>query len=227
MEYDQIVHDTSALDNAMKVARDRDRMGAQSVLNRSRAALLGSSIPLALIAGVAFVGAASAAAWIMRPHFDFQTVVIDVPKLVERDVEVPKLVERPVEVPRAAPGPLSDATPLPPKTPHRAESRFIDRPDYQSADFKGRIVRSDENELKFEDGKKLYPALMNSAGEPVRDDSGGVETDVEHRYETDRFIGDYAYCNKTVRHPDLWDCFVNHNGVVQSIPSATYDGRKV
>jgi hypothetical protein len=47
--------------------------------------------------------------------------------------DIPKLIEKPVEVSRPAQGPLSET--LPPKTPDRAEQKFINRPDYQAADF--------------------------------------------------------------------------------------------
>jgi hypothetical protein len=246
VDYDQVNHDTSALDDAMKAARDRDRMGAQANLTRARASLLGASVFPALIAGTAFVGAACAAAWIMRPHFDFHTVLIDVPKLVEKqvdvpkfvdkEVEVPKFVERTVEVPKfveklvetrkaneePTPGPISEA--LPPKTPDKAEQKFITRPDYQSADFKGRIVRSDYNELKFEDGKQFFPALFVN-GQPQYDSNGNIVRDYSIKDDVDRFIGDYAYCNWSKVYAQITDCWVIHNDLVQRILQVPYSGR--
>jgi hypothetical protein len=159
MEYDQINHDTSALDAAMKAAEARNTMAAQADLNRSRGTLLLKSAPVAAIAGLAFIGAASAAAWIMRPHFDFHAIQIDVPKLVEKEVDAPKLMERPVEIPKLVERsveipklierpveipkpPVASTIPLPPKTPDKQEKKFLDRPDYKSADVKGRIVQS-------------------------------------------------------------------------------------
>jgi hypothetical protein len=46
MEYDQITHDTSHLDDAMRVVRERERMGARSMLNGSRAKLLAPAFRL-------------------------------------------------------------------------------------------------------------------------------------------------------------------------------------
>jgi hypothetical protein len=247
MEYDQINHDTSAIDAAMKAARDRDLMGARNVLNASRARLLLSSIPVALIAGTMFIGAAAASAWIMRPHFDFHTVSIDVPKLVEkqvdapklvsRDVEIPKLVERTVDIPKlveqpidaprmteqTAPGPLSET--LPPKSPDKAEKKFISRPDYQSADFRGRIVPPEYNELKFEDGKQFWPVLFVN-GQPQVDGAGNYIHDYTQKYEVDPFMGDYAYCNRNKSHTQLVDCWVIHNDRVQLISWVPYAGRR-
>jgi hypothetical protein len=235
MEYDQINHDTSAIDAAMKAARDRDLMGARSALNGSRAKLLFSSIPAALIAGTMFIGAAAASAWIMRPHFDFKTVEIDVPKLVEkqvdapklvdreveipklveRDIEVPKLVEKPVEIPqRPAPGPLAE---LPPKTPDKAETAFINRPQYVSADFKGRIVRSFDSDLHFDSGRYFFPVKLDSDGKVLRDENGQASRDPNWKYDSDAFVGDYGYCNRT-KEQDLWDCYVIHDDVVRPVP---------
>jgi hypothetical protein len=227
MDYNQIVHNTDALDDAMKAARDRDRMQAQAVLNGSRGTLLLKSVPVAAIAGLAFIGAASAAAWIMRPHFDFHTVNIDVPKLVEKPVEVPKLVEREVIIPKlverpveaATPprGPTADAAPLPPKTPDRAEQKFIDRPDYRSAELKGRIVKSFDNGLHFDDGQSFVPSKMEN-GRAVRDATGQPVSDPTKMYESDPFIGDYGYCDLVPAETELYHCSVIHNDVVQAIP---------
>jgi hypothetical protein len=239
VEYDQIIHNTSALDDAMKAARDRDRLVAQSILNRARATLVSASIPLALIASVAFVGAACAAAWIMRPHFDFHTVAIDVPKLVEKQVDAPKIVERMVEVPRLVEIPVevpklmekpvgfpSGSQALPPKTPDTAERHFINRPDYVSADYHGRLVPPDENEVKFEDGNKFVPTY-DVNGVPQLGSSGEFIIDHSQKFDVDRYIGDYAYCNKAQEHPILVKCWVIHNDIVQPILKAPYSAPKL
>jgi hypothetical protein len=246
MDYDHIEHDTSALDEAMKAARDRDRMGAQSLLNRSRAVLLGSAIPVALIAGLTLIGAAAASAWIMRPHFDFHTVNIDVPKftekevavpkLVEREVEIPKLVEREVVVPRGSVGPKAPSpTPepqasnaplpkveadknmpapqiLPPKTPDKEENKFLDRPDYKSADVKGRIVRSYDNGLHFETGDEFYPSYGDR-----RDGKPDYNPDLQA--DSDPFIGDYGYCNHNGTTGHFY-CYVIDDDVVKAVPTS-------
>jgi hypothetical protein len=138
---------------------------------------------------------------------------VEIPKLVERTVEVPKLVEKPVEVPRPVPGPLAEA--LPPKTPDRAERRFINRPDYQSADFKGRLVPPDENEVKFDNGKKFYPVHIVN-GEPTD------QTDYSIKNDVDGYIGDYAYCNHDPKKPNFYFCWVIHNDVVKLIERKPY-----
>jgi hypothetical protein len=237
MDYDHIEHNTTAIDDAMRSSQERIRMAARSDLNRTRAGLLISGVPTALIAGCALVGAASAA--IMRPHFDFHDIVIDVPKLTEKPFDLPKPVEKPFDLPvpvakpfdlpvqvakqngapgpetpkpvepPKAPGPTADATPLPPKTPDNQEKKFLDRPDYKSADVKGRIVKSLDNGLHFDTGKEFYPSHSDA--------NGGWSFNPELQADSDPFIGDFGYCNHNAA-ADAFHCYVIHDDVVQPIP---------
>jgi hypothetical protein len=208
-------------------------MAARSDLNRTRAGVLMSGVPMALIAGLALIGAAASAAWIMRPHFDFRPIEIDVPKLVEKQFDLPKPVDKPFDLPvpvakpfdlpvpvakptaapKPAPGPVASAAPLPPKTPDKEERKFIDQPDYKSADHKGRIVKSFDNGLHFDNGTSFYPAKIGPDGK-LMDNLDKID-------ESDPFIGDYGYCNEV--HDEgapagVYYCFVIHNDEVQRVP---------
>jgi hypothetical protein len=239
MDYDHIEHDTRAVDDIMRTANERARMAAKGNLNRTRAGLLLSGVLMAAIAGLALVGAAASAAWIMRPHFDFHTVNIDVPRLHEKEIEVPKLVEREVVIPIPKlvwqevdipipklierevdiPIPKLVAPPLPPKTPDRAERKFRDQPDYQRASVKGRVIKSYDNRLHFDNGSVFWPAQMRPDGKAVRDPSGHAVEDPSLKIESDEFIGDYGYCNYNASETDLVDCYVIHNDVVRKVPT--------
>jgi hypothetical protein len=272
MEYDHIIHNTSALDDAMKAASERERMDARSRLNRTRAGLLLSGTPLALIAGLALVGAAAAAAWIMHPHFDFHDVVIEVPKLTVKPFDLPKPVEKqfdlpvpmgkpfdlpipvarpteahkPASPPTPGSGPVAknelsptpptfspfrpeknepsqqtphpDAAPLPPKTPDQAEQKFLDRPDYKSARLKGRIVKSYDDGLHFDNGSAGWPVKNDDNGKAVRDANGKVMLDPSLHVDSDPYVGDYGYCNLTPGEPDVFDCYAIHNDQVVELP---------
>jgi clan AA aspartic protease (TIGR02281 family) len=262
MEYDHVIQNTSALDDAMRTSQERMRMAARSELNRTRSGVLLSGVPMALIAGAALVGAASAAAWIMRPHFDFKTIEITTPKIVEKEIEVSKPVDKPFDAyrpvdkpfelpvpvakpfsPLAAPsGPSASAggagggsgggagaggagaggstvAALPPKTPDKSERKFIERPDYKSADAKGRIVKSTDTGLHFDNGSVFWPLKSNAAG-VERDAVGHVIPDPNYKVESDPFIGDYGYCNMTGPAKDVFACYAVHDDVVRQIKVA-------
>jgi hypothetical protein len=126
----------------------------------------------------------------MRPHFDFHTIQIEVPKLTEKSFDLPKPVEKPFDLPKPVdkpfnlpmpvegpPGPTADASPLPPKTPDSEEKKFINRPDYQSADVKGRIVRSFDNGPPYQgrsSGRRVLPQPEVGPGRALKALQGGV-----------------------------------------------------
>jgi hypothetical protein len=185
----------------------------------------------------------------MRPHFDFHTVQIDVPKmvekevaapklvekeveipkLVEREIEVPKLIERPVQAPKPpptpAPGPLADQhmpqpQQLPPKTPDKQEQTFVNQPDYKSADVKGRIVRSFDGTLHFDNGSSFFIGKRGPDGKFIHDADGNGIRDPDWEDDSAPFVGDYGYCNGTDE--DGFQCYAIHNDVVQRlIPKRT------
>jgi hypothetical protein len=237
MDYDQITHDTSALDEALRGSQERQRMAAMSALNRTRAGLLMSAVPATVVAGLALVGAASAAAWIMRPHFDFHDVVIDVPKPHEVTIDVPKLHEAPfdlpvpikkpfdlpvpIEKPLVAPNPpakpgapnspvaahspaMGPDSPYVAKTPE--EKKFVAKPAYKDAAYRGRIVKSrDGHVLSFEDGKDFHPAHWDDAANKVVDDP-------DQTILSDPYVGDLGMCLRERVHTEMWACTAMHNG---------------
>jgi hypothetical protein len=102
------------------------------------------------------------------------------------------------------------AASLPPKTPDPEEQQFVNRSGYKSADVKGRIVKSFDNGLHFDNGKEFYPSR--------EDGHGGREFDPNLQADSDQFVGDFGYCNGT--HETGYECYVIHNDVAQLIPQS-------
>ena len=61
---------------------------------------------------------------------------------------------------------MGPESPYAAKTPE--ENKFVDQPEYKTATYHGRIVKSrDGHELSFEDGKDFHPGPLGR-GEPDR-----------------------------------------------------------
>jgi Aspartyl protease len=96
------------------------------------------------------------------------------------------------------------------------ERDFLDRPEYKSAEYKGRLVADADGYIRFDTGKYFHPTKPNAAG--LLDlDSGAM-------YDTTPYLGNLAYCNaipgsevRTVSHTPLMDCQVIHKDVVISL----------
>jgi hypothetical protein len=75
---------------------------------------------------------------------------------------------------REVPAPPIVKSDMGPRAPYAAktpeENRFVDKPEYKNATYRGRIVRSrDGHELSFEDGMDFHPAHWDdAAGKMVR-----------------------------------------------------------
>jgi hypothetical protein len=87
-----------------------------------------------------------------------------------------------------------------PKTPE--EKKFVEQPQYQSATYHGRTVKSvDGRAISFADGLSLWPAHWD--GIKVVDDEDAA-------FDTNNLIGDLAMCTKNEH--QLWRCTAMHQG---------------
>jgi hypothetical protein len=94
------------------------------------------------------------------------------------------------------------------------EHDFVTRPEYESAEYKGRLVADADGLIRFDTGKTFFPSKLNPA-------TGLLEQDGEAMYNTTPYLGDLAYCNaipntetKTANHQGLVNCLAIHNDVV-------------
>ena len=87
-----------------------------------------------------------------------------------------------------------------PTTPE--EKKFVDQPEYQSAIYRGRIVKSrDGKEISFADGQDVHPAHWDGAK---------VVFDPDASFTTDPYVGDLGECT-TDKH-GMWFCKALHDG---------------
>ena len=118
--------------------------------------------------------------------------------------------------PAAAPAPLPAAPAASnpsssPTTP--AEQKFVERPEYNTAPYKGRIVKSvDGRALSFDDGKDFWPAHLDDATRKIVDDP-------DDAVDSAPYVGDLGFCRPQQRNAELWDCFALHDGQQVEIPN--------
>ena len=110
-----------------------------------------------------------------------------------------------------------------PQSPYAArtpdENKFVDQPEYKTAKYHGRIVKSrDGHELSFEDGMDFHPAHWDDATRKIVWDP----TDV---IASDPYIGDLGMCVPEKGHTGMWDCTTMHNGRVVQVTGPTLDQR--
>jgi hypothetical protein len=135
---------------------------------------------------------------IPTPNVTLRPVEIDVPRIVPRDVQVDHFVPHDVQVDI----PRIEAAPTTPE-----ERAFTARPEFQSAQFKGRLTADPDGLIRFDDGSVFVPAVRDRASKkPVRDFSSG--------YLTRKYWGDLAFCNALSTGEGLFECLVIHDGVV-------------
>jgi hypothetical protein len=158
---------------------------------------------------------------------------VEVPKLVYRDAPVDHVIPHdvtvnnliphdvPIDIPRIVAAPASPpvaAKPAPPKpvsgpdSPYAArtpdERKFADQPEYKTAKYHGRIVKSrDGHELSFEDGMDFHPGHWDDATREIVWDPTNVIL-------SDEFVGDLGMCVPQKGHAGMWDCTALHNGQV-------------
>src|ERR1700722_10768790 len=194
-----------------------------SFMASRRRAMFFHSVWKPMLAGA--VGAAIMAAtvigsvWVILPKISTREVVVD--HVIQHDVPfenhtpqdkpfdnyVPhdKPFDLPVPMPKPqasakliAPPDMGPQSPYAAKTPD--ENKFVDKPEYKTAKFHGRIVKSrDGHELSFEDGTNFWPCHWDDA-------TGKVVNDPDHVIPSDQFIGDLGMCVPNKAHPIMWDC---------------------
>ena len=203
------IHDMSRIDSFM--ASRRRAMFFHSVWKPMLAGAVGAAIMSAAVIG---------SVWVVLPKITTHDVVVDhvvvhdvpfdnhVPQPKPFDLPVPQ--PKPFDLPAPGPKPVADAapptmgpdSPYAPKTPE--ERKFTQQPEYKTADYHGRIVKSkDGSALTFEDGQSFSPAHL--------DPSGTVIHDPDKAYDSDQFIGDLGMCVKD-KNDKLWTCTASHNG---------------
>ena len=118
-------------------------------------------------------------------------------------------------------GPVSEAQSKPvqsrpdtsgrPTTPE--EKKFTEKPDYRSATYRGRIVKSwDGRALSFNDGQNFWPAHLDDATRKAVDD-------LDDAVDSGPYVGDLGFCRPQQRNAELWDCFALHDGQQVEIPN--------
>jgi hypothetical protein len=119
---------------------DRSRVDAYAAVRR-RAMLLHSAWR-PMLAGAAGAALVIGAVWVATPKFSVREVVVDhyVPRDIPFDNHVPQ--DKPFDnyVPRLTPGPVAANPPDAPRSP--AEKKFVNKPEYKDAVYRGRITSS-------------------------------------------------------------------------------------
>lgn len=136
-----------------------------------------------------------------------KVVTVEVPKIVEK--EVLKVVEVPTQQPQ--PLPAAKATPAPKVGDHLTDAEFENNPEFQSAEFRGRITGIRSGRIYFSTGNSL--AIMNRQGNPTNTPT------------TDALNGNLAYCAQRgafLNGKDRWRCHMNRNNTVVNLIDAIH-----
>ena len=96
-----------------------------------------------MLAGAVGAALVVAAVYVTLPKFSVREVVVD--HVVPKDVQVGHVVTRDVSVNNIIP---KDVTIEIPKFVTKAEHDFISRPEFESAQFKGRLVEDPEGRIR-------------------------------------------------------------------------------
>ena len=206
-----------------------DMSRVNSFMASRRRAMIFHSVWKPMLAGAAGAALVVGAVWVATPKFVFHD--IEVPRVTMKDITVDHVVPRDVPVdhvvphdvpvdrlapPAPAPKPVASAPPVVgPEAPYAAktpdENKFVDKPEYKTAQYHGRIVKSvDGRALSFEDGKNFSPAKLDRSGKPV--------DDPDSANDSDELIGDLGMCVESEDPTDhgMWLCSAMHNG--QEVP---------
>jgi hypothetical protein len=204
-----IVHDESEVTRLQDFYARQRELEARAI---ARAAVLHASWR-PLLAGAIGAALVVAAVYVTLPKFSVREVTVD--HIVPHDVEVPHIILKDVEVqgPRASakhPAPnMGPQAPYAAKTPD--ENKFVEQPEYKTAKYHGRIVKSrDGHELSFEDGMDFHPGHWDDA-------TGKIVWDPTNAILSDELIGDLGMCVPQKGHPGMWDCTALHNGQVITV----------
>jgi hypothetical protein len=163
--------------------------------------------------------------WAILPKISTREVVIDhviqhdvpfdnhVPQDKPFDNYVPHDMRFDLPVPQAStpPKPVASAPPdMGPQSPYAAktpeENKFVDKPEYNSAAYHGRIVKStDGRALSFADGQSFSPGHWDPSTQKS-------VSDPNKAFDSDAYIGDLGMCVPESDHKELWECTAMHNG---------------
>jgi hypothetical protein len=195
-----IIHDDSEVTRLQDFYARQRELEARAI---TRAAVLHAAWR-PLLAGAIGAALVVAAVYVTLPKFGVREVTVD--HIVPHDVEVPHIILKDVEVQGRHPAPdIGPQAPYAAKTPE--ENKFVDKPEYKNATYRGRIVKSrDGRELSFEDGKDFHPAHWDNA-------TGKMVYDTDQTIISDEFVGDLGMCTPEQGHDGMWDCVAMHNGV--------------
>ena len=185
---DDEIHDTSRVD-AFMAARRR--------------AMVLHAVWRPMLAGAAGAALVIAAVWVTLPKVSYRE--IEVPKVTMRDVTVPNIVTRDVQVDHVVP---HETVIEIPKIVTKAEHEFISRPEFLTAQFKGRLVADPEGRIRFDSGDVFVPVKYDVA-------SGRLTQDFDAMYVTEPYWGDWAFCNSIPASDHQFKCLaIDHDVVV-------------
>jgi predicted aspartyl protease len=210
------IHDMSRVDSFM--ASRRRAMFFHSVWKPMLAGAVGAALMTAAVIG---------SVWVILPKISTREVVVD--HVIQHDVPfdnhtpqdkpfdnyVPhdKPFDVPKPTPQAALPPPQTAESAPPATP--AEKKFVSRPEYESAEFKGRLVYDKDGYIRFDNGRFFVPPTHDKNGMAVEDDYSTPDPD--SMYDTAPFWGDLAFCNKIPAKKYQMKCLVIHNDMISDL----------
>jgi len=101
----------------------------------------------------------------------------------------------------------------------RAERDFISRPEFETAQFKGRLIEDPDGLIRFDSGSVFVPTRYD----PL---SGHMVQDHDALYETKPYWGDWAFCNSIPGGEHLFKCLaIDHDAVVDLATTHRMKGR--
>lgn len=115
---------------------------------------------------------------------------------------------------KEVPGPERVVTKEVPVFVTKAEHDFVSRPEYESAQFKGRLIADPDGQIRFDTGSVFVPVKPDPA-------SGHWVQDPDAMYEVTRFLGDWAFCNEIPASDHRFKCEAIDHDVIVDL-STTY-----
>ena len=219
------IHDMSRVDSFM--ASRRRAMFFHSVWKPMLAGAVGAAIMTAAVIG---------SVWVILPKISTREVVVEhvIQKDVPFDNHVPQEKpfdnyvphSKPFDVPAPTPKPVAAAPPdMGPQSPYAAktpeENKFVDKPEYKDAAYRGRVVKSKNGrDLDFADGNRFNAVGWDNATQKAVPDPSAV-------INSDPFVGDLAMCVVSNKDQNMWTCTALHDGkevVIRYKPRGTSAG---
>ena len=196
--------DIEALDAHFAKRRD-DELAATMAAEAAKTDVARSAARATLVkrAGVAtLLGGVGLGAALFGGSFLLKPKIVTVEKLTERIIERP--VDRVVEkiVTKEVPGPERVVEKIVEKPVYvtKAEKDFTERPDYQAATNKGRIIKSKDGVSVFFDN-----------------DTSFIPVDETRAYDTDRLVSDFGFCTP-IPNTTHFLCYAIHRPDLTTVP---------